>query len=316
VTCSKCQQNLAACVCQAELLPPPPEWRQELQHRVDAYRARRRSHLGAPVLEFPSEARPLRRPRTATLEGAEPLADPVSQAPVAAWARPQEPAAAPRVEWEPPPAAALTAAVRLPAPPPESELAEEVAAPRVAPRPAPAPARTGVAGRHDVLQLALPMAPREEAALPAPVAVAPRGVRLEAALVDVGVVGLAALAFALAAWGALGFPAPQAQMLRPLLPVIVLTPGALAAMYFLLCGYSGGGTLGMQACGLRVVKFDGGAVEERHLLQRRAWASLISLAALGLGYLWAYCDVQQLTWHDYITRTCIGERERASGERA
>ncbi len=308
MTCPKCQRDASACGCQASLLPPPPEWRRELQHRVDAYRARRRSQLGARVLEFPPEARPLRRPRAAPDTLGEALADPVPPVPATLAARAEAATGAARAEWEPLPVAAAASAVRMPSPPEEGELAEEVARLRVEPRRAEPGAGLPAAAREEhCLQLPLPMAAPTEAAAPPP-AVAPRRLRLEAGVVDMGVVGLAALAFAGSAWAALGFPQPQADLLKPLLPVIVLAPGVLAAIYLLACAYAGGGTIGMQACGLCVVNFDGSRPESRAALRRRAWASLLSLTAFGLGYIWAYCDFQQLTWHDYITRTCVGER--------
>ncbi len=255
-----------------------------------------------------------RRPQPPEAEW-EPLADPAPTAPApAARAETAAAVAVARAEWEPAPVTAAASAVKVPAPPPEGELADDVVRLRLEPargeRPGGLP--PAAAREENFLQLPLPMAGPAEVAAPPP-AVAPRGVRLEAAVVDAGVVGLAGLAFALSAWAALGFPAPQLLLLKPLLPAIVLTPGVLAAIYFMICAYAGGGTIGMHACGLQVVNFDGSLPRERAALRRRAWASLISLGAFGLGYIWAYCDSQQLTWHDYITSTCVGKPDESGG---
>ncbi|MGH9482958.1 MAG: hypothetical protein ACRD1L_12800, partial [Terriglobales bacterium] len=64
MTCPRCRRPTAACRCQAELLPPQPAWRHELQERVDQYRARRRRlrpSAAAPALgPAPSDRRVLR----------------------------------------------------------------------------------------------------------------------------------------------------------------------------------------------------------------------------------------------------------------
>ncbi|MGH9416054.1 MAG: hypothetical protein ACRD01_05445, partial [Terriglobales bacterium] len=58
MTCPVCRQPAAECRCAAPLLPPMPEWRYELQQRVDAYRARRQRPLpvyrgaGAAVVQM------------------------------------------------------------------------------------------------------------------------------------------------------------------------------------------------------------------------------------------------------------------------
>ena len=71
------------------------------------------------------------------------------------------------------------------------------------------------------------------------------------------------------------------------------------------CAYAGGVSVGMRRENLQVRSFAG---ELSPAAARwRAWASLISLAALGIGFAWAGCDAQQLTWHDYMSRTFVTE---------
>src|SRR6185437_4782535 len=285
--CPQCHRDSARCGChaaaQASLLAPTPHWRRELQQRVEAYRAR---HHAAPaagaepprVLEFP--AAPAALPEapsapppicTQTLPREEPLADPV---------------------WAPP---------------------RPVAAP--APRPAPVPTRPQPAAdpwhHHrdaDVacLQLPLPMAATHPAA---PLALsctpAPPRLRLRAARSDAAVVLAASLVFAVTAWVSLGFPALRLALIKPWLPALVGVPLLLAAIYLLLCAYAGGPTLGMQRWGLDVVALDGPLTPP--LRRGRGWACLLSLAPLGLGFIWMFCDPQGLGWHDILSRTCVIE---------
>lgn len=158
------------------------------------------------------------------------------------------------------------------------------------------------------LQLPLPMsataavssAPKE---LPLPVASLER--RLRAGLFDLGVVAAATALFTLTAWASAGFALPDASTPRHLLPALVGVPGLLAALYVLGCAYAGGVSVGMRRENLQVRSFAG---ELSPAAARwRAWASLISLAALGIGFAWAGCDAQQLTWHDYMSRTFVTE---------
>jgi len=234
---------------------------------------------------------------------AEPLAEPMLAPP---RARPLEPPLpAPNPVWDALPAAA-PAAVQVPELAPVATLAEEVARP--------APRRHGAmalawpaAARHPepatFLQLPLPMWAPAPVATTAACPVAPLRLRLRAAAADAAIIAVAALLFALAGWASLGAPAPDAQSWRPLLPALVAVPGVLAALYLLACAYVGGATVGMRWFGLHVVGWDGQPAPAAQL--RRGWASVISLAALGLGYFWVFCDSQQLPWHDYIARTCV-----------
>jgi len=63
-----------------------------------------------------------------------------------------------------------------------------------------------------------------------------------------------------------------------------------------------GRTLGLRAVGLQLQRFDGNPAP-RSTRRWRVIASLMSAAALGLGYLWCFLDEDQLSWHDRITKT-------------
>lgn len=63
-----------------------------------------------------------------------------------------------------------------------------------------------------------------------------------------------------------------------------------------------GRTPGLWAAKLHLARFDGQPASRR-LRRGRVLASVMSLAALGLGYAWTFLDEDQLSWHDRITRT-------------
>ena len=63
-----------------------------------------------------------------------------------------------------------------------------------------------------------------------------------------------------------------------------------------------GRTLGMQSWGLQLEAQDGERITFA-AATIRFFAALLSLAALGLGYLWQLWDSDQLTWHDRLSKT-------------
>lgn len=81
---------------------------------------------------------------------------------------------------------------------------------------------------------------------------------------------------------------------------LVLVAGA----YFTWQWGRGGQTLPMKTWRLKLVRRDGGALTLRDAALRFA-AALVSLAALGLGFLWALFDSERLFLHDRIARTRI-----------
>lgn len=64
----------------------------------------------------------------------------------------------------------------------------------------------------------------------------------------------------------------------------------------------GGQTLGMRAWRLKLVSTDGGPVGWPAAL-RRFLAACVSLAALGLGFLWVVLDREHCAWHDRLSGT-------------
>jgi uncharacterized RDD family membrane protein YckC len=80
--------------------------------------------------------------------------------------------------------------------------------------------------------------------------------------------------------------------------------GGLLVFYWLLFLLYLGRTAGMAWLGLQVLNFDG---EFPNAAQRRnrALGTLLSAASLGIGFAWAVADDQNLTWHDRISKTFV-----------
>ncbi len=78
--------------------------------------------------------------------------------------------------------------------------------------------------------------------------------------------------------------------------------GAVTLTYRLLWCLGNGDTPGMRFAGLRLVNFDGKAPDRDQRLLRLG-ASLLSVASVGLGLMWALVDEEHLTWHDHISKT-------------
>ncbi len=78
----------------------------------------------------------------------------------------------------------------------------------------------------------------------------------------------------------------------------------VATGYYVLSWMRGGQTIGMRAWRLRVVRADGGTLSARQALLRFAVA-LGSLAAAGLGLLWALVDADWRGWHDLVAGTRV-----------
>jgi uncharacterized RDD family membrane protein YckC len=108
-----------------------------------------------------------------------------------------------------------------------------------------------------------------------------------------------------------------AILLAGALPLVMITRGwdhtiaraALQAWLLLLCGvfyawqWSGNGqTLPMKTWKLRVVRSDGAALSRTRAAARYA-AALLSIATLGLGYLWAVLDRDKQFLHDRLAGT-------------
>jgi len=70
------------------------------------------------------------------------------------------------------------------------------------------------------------------------------------------------------------------------------------------CWHYGGMTVGMRAWRVELVKTDGGKISWPACLLRFLLGSL-SLAAFGLGFVWALFDQKNRGWHDIATHTVL-----------
>jgi len=142
-----------------------------------------------------------------------------------------------------------------------------------------------------------PRIDKDDEVIPRP---APMHQRLVAGLVDVGIVFVATVAFALTfAEAADGLPHSNMTM------VCMLAAGGilwLVFQYIFLVFRRA--TPGMNFAGLELCTFDrrDTTMFER---QSRAAASALSGFSMGLGYLWALVDEDRVGWHDRISKTHV-----------
>ena len=124
--------------------------------------------------------------------------------------------------------------------------------------------------------------------------------RLLALMVD----GLTVVsAFALAAeifWRITRIRPPLAQ----LTVLGTVGPVVLWAVYQYLLVVYAGKTPGLWLASLEMVGLDGSAVT-RSQRRWRVLASFLSLASLGLGYVWALMEADSFSWHDRMSGTCL-----------
>ncbi|UXI67911.1 RDD family protein [Tahibacter amnicola] len=79
---------------------------------------------------------------------------------------------------------------------------------------------------------------------------------------------------------------------------------AVIVAYYAVSWRRGGQTIGMRAWRLRVTRADGGPLDWSTCLLRFA-VSLVSTAAVGLGFLWCLVDRDRRAWHDIAAGTRV-----------
>ena len=100
------------------------------------------------------------------------------------------------------------------------------------------------------------------------------------------------------------------QLTREILPrpQLLITAALVTTIFWLGYQYAllvmTGGTLGQRACKLELACFDG-SVPTTAKRRWRFLSSLLSAAAVMLGYVWAFLDEEGLCWHDRISRTYL-----------
>ena len=93
---------------------------------------------------------------------------------------------------------------------------------------------------------------------------------------------------------------------RPPWLLYLLRAGLLLVTFLFWAGFwtHGGQTLGMRAWRLKLVGDQGGPISWRQAMGRFL-AAFVSLAPLGLGYLWILIDPQRRAWHDQLSGTRV-----------
>lgn len=77
---------------------------------------------------------------------------------------------------------------------------------------------------------------------------------------------------------------------------------AATAAYFIISWRRAGQTIGMRAWRVHLVSNDGSRISQRQAWLRFGMA-IISLLALGIGFLWSLFDRERRCWHDIISGT-------------
>jgi uncharacterized RDD family membrane protein YckC len=89
---------------------------------------------------------------------------------------------------------------------------------------------------------------------------------------------------------------------------------AIAFAFFAWFWTHGGQTLGMRVWRLRLVSANGGPVSWGQA-SRRFLAAFVSLACLGLGFLWILHDHERRAWHDRLSGTHLQLLPKRGGHR-
>lgn len=150
------------------------------------------------------------------------------------------------------------------------------------------------------------IAPQEPAhiatELEVPIQTAPLAIRAYATALDlvlmIGAVGLFAFCAQLFS--------SAIPMTKPLLASGAVCTLLLLSLYYLLSFSFRRSTIGIDASGLHVITFSGDD-PSRARLRWRALATVLSYAALGMGFAWSLIDEDQLCWHDRITHTYLSK---------
>lgn len=85
-------------------------------------------------------------------------------------------------------------------------------------------------------------------------------------------------------------------------PLVAGAVVVAVALYRLLWCFAGADSIGMRWVGLQLLNFDGVVPNRAERLHRMVTAC-ISVAAAGLGLVWALVDEEKLTWHDHMSKT-------------
>jgi len=152
--------------------------------------------------------------------------------------------------------------------------------------------------------LAGPAETRDHEHVELPFRAARKAQRVLAGIVDLAVVGVGVGIFAAVAYKILAKP----PLTKPLMLGIVAASVILWSAYQYLFVVHAGRTPGMMAARLRIRTFQG---KSATLPQRRnrVLGFYLSALSLGMGLMWIFVDVDELCWHDRLSRTYQAGRE-------
>lgn len=94
-------------------------------------------------------------------------------------------------------------------------------------------------------------------------------------------------------------------------PLFRIWLGSIPAAFFIHFWLKGGQTLGMRTWRLMVIRDDGYPLQAKDAIIRFL-AAILSLGALGLGFIWILIDREGLSWHDRISKTRLIQLEKKS----
>ncbi|MCC7157531.1 MAG: RDD family protein [Bryobacterales bacterium] len=130
--------------------------------------------------------------------------------------------------------------------------------------------------------------------------VAPRRLRAAAAVFDAGFIIGFCILFAASVRVTLG----EMPWSLKTAPYWLAACVAVALLYKLAWAYAGVSSPGPRLSGLSLVSFDGYAPSLQQRICRQLFG-FFSLAAGGMGLIWALCDQETLTWHDHMSQTFL-----------
>lgn len=129
-------------------------------------------------------------------------------------------------------------------------------------------------------------------------AVAPALLRLSAAVADGFMILLATFLF-LATFRLAAGPLPDGKYALIGYGIVFLV---IAVAYKLIWCFGNRDSFGLSAARLKIVDLDGNPPSQKRRFWR-AFSSLLSLGAAGLGLIWIFADADALGWHDQISGT-------------
>jgi uncharacterized RDD family membrane protein YckC len=130
----------------------------------------------------------------------------------------------------------------------------------------------------------------------APVAIVPH--RMLAAAVDMSIIAIA-LGFFIAI---VELMCGEITLAKETIPLFLAIAAVFALLYKVLWAFADADSPGMRFTRLRSVNFDGRRPNREQRVHRIA-SGCLSVAAAGLGVMWALVDEESLTWHDHISKT-------------